>query len=88
MYKFIVEQPSTSHFYEASFELDKRSVATYLIRQQKAVNYLLGDENKEFFNVMYPLFYNNRDGQSAIDIALSNNLVRPISRVIDYIVKY
>lgn len=52
------------------------------------MNYLLGDENKKFFNIMYPIFYNNNDGQSAIDIALSNNLVRPICKVIDYIVKY
>ena len=52
------------------------------------MDYLLGDQNKQYFNVLYPIFYMNRDSKSAIDIALSNNLVRPISCVIDYIVKY
>lgn len=33
VYDFIIEQPSTSHFYEPCFELDKRSIVTYLIRQ-------------------------------------------------------
>lgn len=61
---------------------------TYLVRQKNAIDYLLGDENSQFFNILYPIFYKNKDGRSAIDVALSNNLVKPISRVIDYIVKY
>ena len=59
-----------------------------MIRQKKSIDFLLGDENQQYFDKLYPIFYKNRDGNSAIDIALSNNLIRPISRVIDYIVKY
>ena len=69
-------------------ELDNRPLVTYLIRQKKTVEYLLSKKNERYFSKMYPIFYKNRDGNSAIDIALRNNLMRPISLVINYIVEY
>ena len=52
------------------------------------MDYLLSENNSQFFNIMYPIFFKKQDGKSAIDIALSNNLVSEVSKIIDYIVKY
>jgi len=52
------------------------------------IEILLSDQNDKYFNDMYPLFYKNKDGGDAIDIVLQNNLVRPINKILDYLVKY
>lgn len=49
---------------------------------------LLNDQNDKYFNNMYPLFYKNKDGRDAIDIVLQNNLVRPINKILNYLVTY
>jgi len=68
--QLIQYQPSPRLFYESFFELEMKSCVTLLITYQKAMDYLLSENNSQFFNIMYPIFFKKQDGKSAIDIAL------------------
>ena len=59
VYNLLLEQPSPALMYEAYLELDKRPLVTYLVRQKHSIDYLLSDENKQYFNIKYPIFYLN-----------------------------
>ena len=53
-----------------------------------SIKHLLDNkENVKYYDQKFPLFYLT-DGRSAIDIALENNLLRSVSTMINYIVKY
>lgn len=88
MLELIEDQPNPCILYESYFELDKRSLLTYLIQFQKVYDELLSEKNYQYFDEKYPLFYPNKDGRSVIDMGLEYNVVRPITDTIDYLVKF
>ena len=49
---------------------------------------LLGEENNEYFDRKYPLFFKNEKGYSALDDVLDRNQIRSVNMMISYIVKY
>lgn len=69
-------------------ELKTKSLISYLAYDNKAVEEILKDENAEYFQAQFPIFYRNEDDKSAIDTALDNNQLRSVNTMIDYICKY
>lgn len=63
-------------------------MVSYLAFDNRSIKELLDDQNRDYFNDKYPVFYKNEDGTSAIDVALENNQIRSVNLMIDYIVKY
>lgn len=73
-------------------------MVSILAFDSRSMEYILKEENEEFFDQNYPLFYknkipktNNKDKffyRSAIDNALRTNQVSAIASMIKYITKY
>ena len=67
-------------------ELNLKSVINHLAFDQNSVRELLNEKNKEYFSLKFPLFYKDGNNQSAIDIALQNNLNFSVQAIVDYII--
>lgn len=89
IFNIVKEQPYPELFFKSFFELDFSNMATILAFEPRSVEYLLDEENKEWFekrvkeSYAYPLFYKNKlekhkeKGKyfyrNAIDIAMRCN---------------
>jgi hypothetical protein len=60
----------------------------YLAFDSRSIKTLLSEDNKDYFDDKFPVFYKNKEGKSSIDVALGNNQIRSVNLMIDYIVKY
>ena len=75
-------------FFKVFLELGIKNMIPYISFDMMSIKHLLDNkENVKFYDQKFPLFYLT-DGRSAIDIALENNLLRSVSTMINYIVKY
>ena len=91
-------QPNPRFFYKSFLELDGSNMVSILAFDSGSMEHLLGDDNSEFFNPLYPVIYrtkipkrNNKQSYfyfTALDNALKNNQVKAINFMIDYISKY
>ena len=63
-------------------------MVSFLAFDNRSIKELLSEHNKEYFTSKYPIFYKNKNGGSAIDVALENNQIRSVSLMIDYIITY
>lgn len=63
-------QPNPTVFFKAFLELGVKSMLPYLAFDQRSVKDLLDDKNEEFFSSEFPLFFLNKEGKSALDIAM------------------
>ena len=63
-------------------------MATYLAFDYRSTKELLGCQNDEYFSLDFPLFYLNEKKESAIDVALENNLLQSVTLMINYIVSH
>ena len=69
---------------------------TQLAYDSRPIQILLNEQNEQFYNSKYPLFYKflalDKNGQStyksALDISLESNQVRAVALIIDYIVTH
>ena len=50
-------QPDPKIFYKVFLELDMQNMVRYLSFDSKSIKTLLSDNNKEYFDFNYPLFY-------------------------------
>lgn len=85
-------QPSPAVFFKVYLELGIKSMVPYLAFDARSLLHLLGEENHEYFTAndfdQFPVFYKNRDGGSAIDVASENNQIRSVNAMIKYIIQY
>ena len=79
-------QPSPTVFFKAFLELGVESMLPYLAFDQRSVKDLLDDKNEESFSSEFPLFFLNKEGKSALDIAVQLDQVRSMQVMVDYIV--
>ena len=94
--KLVSFQPRPAVFYKSFLELDGTNMTSILAFDSRCMKYLLKEDNADFFNEDYPLFYknkmvklNNRDKffyRSAIDMAISANQLSAVSAILDYMV--
>jgi len=55
------------------------------------MNLLLHEDRADYFDEDFPIFYRNKHGtkgMNAIDVALSNNQIGAINKIIDHVVNY
>jgi len=63
-------------------------MVSYLAFDNRSIKFLLADENQEYFNDEFPVFFKHSDGKSPIDVALERNHVRSVNLMTTYIIKY
>lgn len=63
-------------------------MVSYLAFDNRSIKELLDAQNSRYFNSKYPIFYKNKDGNSAIDLALEGNQIRTVNLMIEYIVRF
>lgn len=61
---------------------------SYLAFDSRSIRSLLCDNNKDYFNEKFPLFFKNEEGETAIDIALKYNQIKSVDIMVNYIVTY
>ena len=98
VFDFVNDQPEPKMFYKSFLELDGTNLLSMLSFDSRSIEYLLNDNNSQFFNEKYPIIYRNKTAKknnpnkffyrSAIDNALKNNQLKAIDYIIKYIVKY
>lgn len=49
---------------------------------------LLSTDNAQYFDDEFPIFYQQKDKRTAIDVALDKNQIKSVDLMLDYIVKY
>lgn len=84
----VKEQGSPAVFFKVLIELNIKSMLAYLAFDYRSIKSLLDTKNEEFFSKDFPLFYKDENQQSALDVALDNNLNTSVSLMIEYLVKY
>ena len=60
MFNLIKSQGDYSIFFKSYLELECRNMVSILSFDSTTIQTLLDDNNKEFFDENFPLFYNNR----------------------------
>jgi len=84
----VLDQPNPTIFFKVFLELDMKCLTIHLAFDSRSIKSLLSDQNRQFFDDEFPIFYQNREKRSAIDTALSNNQIKSVDLMIDYIVEY
>lgn len=84
--KLVDAQPTPKIFYKVSLDLGIKSLISYVAFDSKSMRLLLSENNKEYFNSDFPVFFKNENGRSEIDTALARNQIRSVNMMIDYIV--
>lgn len=87
--QLVNNQPNPKLFFKVFLELSIQNMIPYLSFDARSIRHLLDNEekNNEYYSEDFPLFYLT-NGRSAIDYALENNLLRSVSLMIEYIVRY
>lgn len=86
--KLVKGQPTPYILFDVFLELERKSMINYLAFDSRSIAALLDKKNEPYFNKEFPLFYKQRNGQSAIDDALDKNQIRSVNVMIDYLLKY
>lgn len=87
-------QPSSPVFFKVFLELGMKPLVSYLAFDTNSMEILLNEKNWQAvgqghaFNKIYPIFYKNKDGRSAIDNAIQFKQIRSVELMIDYLVKF
>jgi hypothetical protein len=94
--KLVQNQPRPAVFFKSFLELDGTNMTCILAFDSRCMKYLLKEDNSEFFNEDYPLFYknkmvklDNRDKRfyrSAIDMSIQANQLTAVACILDYMV--
>ena len=66
-------QPNPKIFFKVFLELGIKSMVAYLAFDSRSTKALLSEDNKQYFNSKFPVFYKNEDQKSAIDVSLEMN---------------
>ena len=82
------EQPKGTVFFKVFLELGMKHMLEYLSFDQKTMAELLSDKNKSEFSSDFPLFYKDREGKSALDTALENNLLQVVDTILAYLCEH
>ena len=90
--RLVKNQPRPAVFFKSFMELDNTNMASILAFDSRCMQYLLKEDNCEFFDDNYPLFYtnkmvklNNRDKfffRSAIDMAINANQLTAVASIL------
>ena len=81
-------QPKGTVFFKVFLELGMKHMLEYLSFDQATMAELLSEKNSSEFNSDFPLFYKDKDGQSALDTALDNNLLQVVETMVEYICEH
>lgn len=90
-------QPNPSIFFKSFLEFDCLNMGSILAFDTKSMEWILKDDNEEYFSSEFPIIYKNKikkmSGlgyyyQSAIDSAIKSNQIKAVNVMIDYIVKF
>lgn len=84
----VADQPTPLMFFKVFLELNLKNLLSYLSFDRRSIQNILQRDIPKFVDPQFPLFFKNRDGRSAVDTALDNNLLRSVSLMIDYIIQY
>lgn len=60
-------QPNPSLFFKVFLELGHKNLVSFLSFDVNSIGILLSDQNDEYFNNEFPIFFRQEDGKSAID---------------------
>ena len=84
----VKHQPTPSFFFKTFLELDKKCMIQSISFDSKSIEYLLSENNKDFFDKEFPIFFKNDDGRSAIDLALKYNQIQSVNLMIKYMIMF
>ena len=65
-----------------------KCMTIHLAFDNRSIKKLLSPKNRKYFSDEFPIFYQNRDKRTAIDVALDRNQIKSVDLMLDYIVHY